>query len=144
MNASELNIMLVAPCGINCTLCISYQRDKNNCCGCNITGTNKANHCQNCKIKNCDELATSDIKFCYACNNYPCKRLKQLDKRYQLKYGVSVFENLWNIAQKGIEKFISDEHKKWQCDHCGKYVCMHRNECLTCGAKNIYFPTSNI
>lgn len=143
MKTVELTGQLIAPCGINCGLCIAYQRDKNSCCGCNITDSNKSKHCQNCSIKNCPELVISDIKFCFTCKKYPCTRLKLLDKRYRLKYGMSSNTNLQIIDKEGIDQFIASEQIKWQCVHCGKFLCMHRNVCLNCGAKNTNYPTQN-
>jgi hypothetical protein len=140
MSTIEYNEQLIATCGMNCTLCLAYQRDKNNCCGCNINKANKRKSCLKCSIKNCPELVTSDVKFCFVCKKFPCRRLKQLDKRYQLKYGMSMIANNQAIAKFGIDKFIDSEQKKWLCRECGNLLCVHRNACLHCGAKNLYLP----
>ena len=140
MTTIKLSEQLIATCGINCALCRAYQRDKNSCCGCNVPATNKANHCLNCSIKNCPELESSEMKFCFVCMKFPCRRLKQLDQRYSLKYGLSPIENLQTIAKEGINGFIATEQKKWKCHTCGKLLCMHLNTCLNCGAINKYYP----
>lgn len=123
---------LIAPCGMNCGLCLAYQRSKNTCSGCITADSNKANHCSKCRIKNCEQLKLNNIKYCFDCKKYPCFRLKSLDKRYSTKYGMSMIENLNSIKQFGIQKFIKSEKEKWTCSKCGSMLCVHRNYCLKC------------
>lgn len=123
---------LIAPCGMNCGICIAHLREKNICPGCRREDKHKPNHCVNCSIKNCIELLKSDSGFCYNCNKYPCKRLKQLDKRYRLKYKMSMIENLENIRKLGLDAFIFAERERWKCATCGESICVHRGFCLTC------------
>jgi hypothetical protein len=124
--------MNIAPCGMNCSLCLGYIRDKNRCLGCNGPDDKKPYHCSACSIKLCDR----QTGFCFSCEKYPCRRLKDLDKRYRMKYGMSMIENLCNIKNNGIDKFIEDDTLKWTCSHCGKLLCVHRDECPYCKAKN--------
>jgi len=102
-------VMLIAPCGINCSLCVAFQRGKNKCLGCNARG-NLYKHCLVCKIENCEEQTKSG--FCYSCKMFPCKRLKQLEVRYKTKYGVSVIGNLQTIEMQGVNKFKKMERVK--------------------------------
>ena len=106
---------LIAPCGMNCSLCRGYLRDKNKCPGCRNGGKeNKPKTRIQCKIKNCDQLKKNNRKYCSdKCEKFPCKRLKNLDKRYRTKYEMSMIENLNNIKQLGIRKFIKKEKKRW-------------------------------
>jgi len=60
-------------------------------------------------------------------------RLKNLDKRYTTRYGMSMLENLENIRVLGIEKFIETEQNRWKCPACGELRCVHRSSCLNCG-----------
>jgi hypothetical protein len=131
------NILHIAPCGMNCSLCLAFQREKNICAGCNATAGHKANHCATCSIKNCEEMPGRG--FCYSCTEFPCKRLKQLDKRYRTRYGMSMIANLTMIKTNGIEAFINLEINKWTCK-CGSLLCVHRPICLKCGTKNEGFP----
>ncbi|MBN2747249.1 MAG: hypothetical protein JXR34_11035 [Bacteroidales bacterium] len=74
------------------------------------------------------------MKFCSdECEKYPCKRLKNLDKRYRTKYGMSMLDNLENIKSLGIEKFVELEQERWRCSNCGELLCVHRTSCLKCG-----------
>jgi catechol 2,3-dioxygenase-like lactoylglutathione lyase family enzyme len=123
---------LIAPCGMNCALCLAFLRDKNKCCGCWGDNKGKPYHCTICAIKNCDELKSAKSNFCFDCPKYPCKRLKQLDKRYREKYKMSMVANLDYIKADGIEKFVKTEIERWTCTSCGHVVCVHRGHCLNC------------
>ncbi len=125
--------ILIAPCGMNCAVCIGYLREKNTCPGCNIESKSKATYCQSCIIKNCEHIKTNASGFCYDCPTYPCKRLKQLDKRYRGKYHMSMIENLNYIKEQGLEKFLKKENQKWRCSSCNGQLSAHRNNCLECG-----------
>jgi hypothetical protein len=92
---------LIAPCGMNCGTCIAFLRDKNKCPGCRVYSADKAISIQRCIIPKCVYLDKTDSKFCYDCEKYPCKRVKQLDKRYKTKYNTSFIENLTIIKEKG-------------------------------------------
>jgi hypothetical protein len=78
----------IAPCGINCSLCLAFQREKNSCNGCNGSDTNKAKHCIVCGIRNCEEKHGETTLLCSECMKYPCRRIKDLNKRYTNKYNV--------------------------------------------------------
>lgn len=124
---------LIAPCGVNCGICIAYLREKNQCCSCMSSGTNKPAHCTKCRIKFCDEHDKSEFTYCYECHKFPCTKIKGLDKRYVEKYQLSLIENSTCISKYGFEDFIINENKKWKCKHCGKVLCVHRKACLNCG-----------
>ena len=94
-----MNEDLIAPCGMNCVLCVSYLAMKNDlkkkgfrkkyCAGCLPRGKN----CVFMK-EHCDLVGKGLVRFCYECQNFPCRRLKALNKRYQTKYHMSMIENL--------------------------------------------------
>ena len=134
------NTIQIAPCGMDCSLCIAYQRKKKNCLGCNGPDENKPKHCTICRIKRCEELLQTNSGFCYSCGRFHCKRLKEVDTRYQNNYGMSMIQNLQTIETQGIEAFIELEIKKWTCKNCGSLICVHREKCQTCGSKNDKYP----
>jgi len=125
---------LIAPCGMNCTLCIGYQRQKNPCAGCNLDDTNKPKSCIRCVIKTCEVRKQTDSGFCYECSKYPCTRLKQLDKRYRSRYRMSMLENLDFIKSQGMNAFVEQETRRWSCLDCGQLTSVHRENCQRCGA----------
>jgi hypothetical protein len=122
----------IAPCGMNCGTCIGYLRERNRCYGCRIPFDDKAKTRVRCVIKNCRLLSGVSSGFCYECKEYPCKRLKQLDKRYRTKYRTSFLENLQMIRDKGIEGFLEFESTRRTCPECGAILSVHRNNCLKC------------
>ncbi|MGE5395809.1 MAG: DUF3795 domain-containing protein [Candidatus Saccharibacteria bacterium] len=129
---SSFDQPVIAPCGINCSVCRAYLRQKNVCPGCCAENALKPGYCVHCIIKNCALLAQTTSKFCYECPKYPCLRLKQLDKRYRVKYHTSVLENLQIIKEEGLAVFMEQDKVKWTCSHCGGTVCMHSGNCMTC------------
>ena len=134
-----MNNTSIAPCGVICDLCLGFQRDKNKCVGCNDTGY-KPYHCTVCSIKLCSEKKGDENLLCYDCIKFPCRRIKDLDKRYTLKYGESPIQNLNRIKENGLPQFVDTEKEKWKCGTCGQLLCVHREVCLICGNKNEYFP----
>jgi len=126
------NKALIAPCGMNCGTCLSYLRAENRCSGCRLMADNKAKYIRKCIIRHCEMLAVAESGFCYDCDKYPCKRLRQLDKRYRAKYQTSLIENLEYIRGKGMDSFLSRESEKWHCQGCGGTICIHRGYCLHC------------
>ena len=80
--------------------------------------------------------ARGKSKYCLvSCDRFPCTRLKQLDKRYKTKYGMSMIENLRMINEFGIRHFIRNEKKKWIYPECGEMISVHKPTCLSCGYK---------
>ena len=130
---------LIAPCGMNCRLCHGYVREKNTCPGCrriDAPAGRKSDYRKRCRIKNCERIAGGRFRYCSeSCEDFPCDRLKQLDKRYRTKYGMSMLDNLRMIDESGIRQFIRNEKVKWICPVCGNLICVHRPACLTCGYK---------
>lgn len=122
----------IAPCGMNCSLCLAFQREKNHCPGCNQPDKDKHRSCQICSIKTCDEHKGRKTRFCYECDRFPCPRLKQIDKRYRTKYHMSMIDNLESIKKRGLKHFVDNENDRWHCP-CGSLVCVHRDKCQNCG-----------
>ena len=124
---------MIAPCGMNCALCIGHLREKNRCPGCNdLKRATSPTYCRQCRLRNCTEQGQAN-RFCGDCAAFPCRRLRQLDHRYRTKYGMSMLANLEAIRTLGIRKFVAREKKKWACPGCGATLCVHRKECLRCG-----------
>lgn len=124
---------LIAPCGMNCGVCMAYLRDKNKCSGCRGSTIDKPRTRLECKIKNCEHFQNVNSGFCFQCQKFPCDRLKHLDQRYRTKYGMSMIENLENIRKFGIRKFLVSEKTRWTCPECGGTICVHNRYCSSCG-----------
>lgn len=151
---------MIAPCGMDCAICSGFLREsgeKNRCPGCNGDDARKPPSCAACRIKNCPELGGKELGgrndagaeaaggeagakrhggdqvFCLTCTKYPCTRLKQLDKRYRTRYGMSMLRNLADIQELGLDEFVRRERVRWTCPECGGVICVHRSECVYCG-----------
>jgi len=134
---SLIKSKLIAPCGMNCAVCMGrLLRDKNKCPGCRENNINKSRNCVKCVIVNCGNLKKIGSKYCSEeCNYFPCKRLIDLDKRYRTKYNMSMLENLKNIKELGIRRFVKNEKDRWSCRECGGIICVHRGYCIECGQR---------
>lgn len=124
---------LIAPCGINCGVCYAFLRTKNKCDGCLVDSDRKIGHCSKCGIKNCAEHDDLEFTYCFECPKYPCKRMKNMEKRYTGTYHLSLFGNLQDIKIRGLDPFIASESKKWCCTDCGGILCVHKSACPVCG-----------
>ena len=111
---------LIAPCGMNCGICRAYLRAKNPCFGCDHIEKNTPKTRVHCQLRICKERTG---KFCYDCAQFPCDRLKHLDKRYRTRYGISEIENLIFIRENGIKIFLEQERKKWVSEK--GVLCVH-------------------
>jgi len=138
-DSRERNVMqptFIAPCGMNCRLCRATIRDKKYikaCPGCWGDDSLKSKSCVTCRIKNCEKIVNGGFEYCFSCEDYPCARLKHLDKRYRTNYGMSMIDNLEYIKSFGIGRFIESEMERWTCPECGEMICVHKPQCLTCG-----------
>jgi hypothetical protein len=134
--ATKINAIsstLIAPCGMNCRLCRAYVRDRKACPGCRSEDSRKSKSCVTCRIKNCVIIVNGEAKYCFGCKSFPCTRLNRLDQRYRTKYCMSMIDNLNSIRKLGIGHFIKNERERWTCSECGRIVCVHKPQCLSCG-----------
>jgi hypothetical protein len=133
-----MNEELVAPCGMNCAVCSGYLAFRNDvkskgirmayCAGCRA----RDKQCAFLK-KKCPLLLSGQVQYCYECQDFPCERLRHIDKRYQALFRMSMIENLEYIKQNGIEKFLEKEEERWRCPECGAVICCHNGICFSCG-----------
>jgi hypothetical protein len=133
---------LIAPCGMNCAVCSAFLARKYDlkkhgimgsyCAGCRPQGRN----CAFMK-KSCERLGNGIVEYCYECTEYPCRRLKHLDKRYRTNYHMSMIENLDSIKEQGVEQFLKREQEKWRCPECGGTISCHGGLCFKCGVEKL-------
>ena len=125
---------LIAPCGMNCAICRGRLLRKDVCPGCRGEETNKTRFCIDCAIANCERLEETGLKYCSErCASYPCRRLRDLDKRYRTRYHMSMIENLQSIKEIGIRAFVRNEKARWTCPECGGMICVDTGCCSDCG-----------
>ena len=128
---------LIAPCGMNCSVCSRYLARKHDvrrkgvrmayCAGCRP----RDRKCAFLK-KRCELLLDHRVRFCYECDSFPCRSLKRIDARYQKHYRTSFIESLAFIKQHSLAAFIERENAKWRCAECGGVLCCHNGICFKC------------
>ena len=125
---------LIAPCGMNCQICLAYF-------GYTVSGKKRKQTCTGCRQrlrpcafikKHCEELSKKRIDYCFECKDFPCDSLKKLDKRYREKYQMSMIENLEYIKEKGMASFLKQQEDRYRCPECGGMICVHDKQCYTC------------
>lgn len=127
------SVNLIAPCGMNCSICMAFLRKKNKCNGCRAINTWNPKTRVECKIKNCEILNSQGMDYCHQCIRYPCTLIKHIDKRYKTRYNMSMIENLNAIKDNGIDEFKKGENEKWKCKGCGGVINVHKGICNVCG-----------
>lgn len=125
--------VLIAPCGMNCAICTAYLRKKNRCLGCRSEAADKWISRLRCPMRSCETIKNNRSGFCYECDEYPCRSLKHIDKRYRTRYRMSMVENLEYIKEHGMDAFLEREEDKWQCPECGGVISCHNGICYSCG-----------
>ncbi len=128
---------LIAPCGMNCGACSAYLAYSRG-----IPKKRGAiTHCTGCRPREkrcaylkgyCNRILPDRLNFCYECRDFPCIRLKRIDKRYRTNYNVSLIENLRQISRKGLPAFLQAERERYQCARCGGTVSIHNGKCYDC------------
>lgn len=126
---------LVAPCGMNCNVCSNFLAYSRNlpkkvgphCIGCR-PGNKKCAYLKG----HCHKLSIHEIDFCYQCEDFPCDRLKTIDKRYRKNYNASLIENLCAIMKIGIGRFLDEQEGKYKCPKCSGIISIHNGKCYDC------------
>ena len=128
---------LIAPCGMNCTICANYLALENEVKNKDI----RMPYCTGCRPRNkkcaflkkqCSKLLNGKVTYCFECASFPCDRLKTIDNRYKSRYKMSLIENLNFIKKHGMQKFLEEQEKLWKCPNCGEMVCCHNGICFNC------------
>ncbi|MBN2088305.1 DUF3795 domain-containing protein, partial [candidate division KSB1 bacterium] len=72
---------------------------------------------------------------CYHCEEFPCKRISNLEKSYRKRYQVSLLEHSRLVQAHGLEAFFQREKLRWSCTECQGVISLHDQECSECGKK---------
>jgi hypothetical protein len=133
----KMEEQLIAPCGMNCAICAAYLARQHGVKGKGI----KMATCEGCRPKNkkcaflkksCELLMSNKVQYCYECSSFPCRRLEAIDMRYQTNFRMSMVQNLIDIRQDGVERFLTEQEIKWRCPRCGGMLCCHNGLCFKC------------
>ncbi len=128
----------IAPCGMNCGACSAYLAFSHG-----IPRKRGAiSHCSGCRARNkscaylkgaCKRLSSGRVSFCYECREFPCQRLRSIDRRYRTIYGTSLIDNLVEIRDLGMGTFLKNQTDRYLCPKCGQAaVSIHNRKCFRC------------
>lgn len=119
----KINVNLFAPCGMNCLVCYTHCASQKACPGCYQSGVGKPGHCRTCAIKDC--VHEKGLMYCYECADFPCGRIKRLERSYQTRYGVSLVENSLYVKENGLAAFEAVQKRQYTCVVCGGVISLH-------------------
>ena len=129
---------MIAPCGLDCSLCSHAHDEVNPCPGCNGPDEQKYDYCRTrCGIIRCAERRENGYRFCDECPDFPCEDVMEKENRYMSKYPrkESPLANLRMIREKGMDEFLKLERRQWTCAKCRGIICVHTGLCTGCGEK---------
>ena len=127
---------MIAPCGLDCSICKVALRKDRPCPGCNGTNENKPEFCaKECGIILCQKRRENGYRFCDECPDFPCEDVMEKENRYASKYPLyeSPIQNIRNIRKLGMDAFLTGEREHWSCRECGHTICVHTGICSGCG-----------
>ena len=127
---------MIAPCGLNCAICKRAVAETDPCPGCHGPNENKPAFCsEKCGIILCRKRIDKGYEYCDECPEYPCDDVMEKEIRYTSKYTLyeSPKENLRNIRELGMERFLEIERERWICKDCGGIISVHTGICSGCG-----------
>jgi len=142
MSTPKIAPELIAPCGMNCGVCKSYlaysrgapykKGETYHCTGC----LERNKNCSFIK-RDCEKTRKGQVRFCYECQEMPCKNLAKIDAHYSARYGMSMVENLKTIQEKGMDAFLKSQEEKYRCPSCGDLVSVHDGKCYKCSFQGV-------
>lgn len=125
----KIHSVMFAPCGMDCMVCYKHCNSPKPCAGCLAADSGKPKHCAKCGIKSC--AIDKDLTYCFLCETFPCKLIKNLERSYRTRYVESLVLNSSSVRDKGIEAFLEGERIKWTCS-CGGVISLHDAACSEC------------
>jgi len=125
----------LAPCGVYCGACPSFDKT---CLGC-ASEDKTQDRCSKwgCKIRNCC-YNLKVLDYCVSCEQFPCKifnkKLRsthQDDPRFTYRYELP--ELLNKLKTLGVKSYINFQRQRWKCDSCGGTIRFYHYKCDKCG-----------
>jgi hypothetical protein len=128
----------LAPCGVFCAACPSFNKTCNGCPSENKKQKRKSKW--NCKIRKCcyEEM---NVEYCGYCNSFPCKKINRKliesnkDEK-QFKYRHEIPETMEKLIELGVENFIKLKEKEYLCPNCKGKIHFYYYKCSRCGKQN--------
>lgn len=124
---------MFAPCGMNCKVCYRHCGHKKPCDGCLKSDDGKPEHCRKCGVKDC--ARQHGVIYCFACPEFPCKRIKSFEKSYNRRYQASLVDNSKSVREQGLERFMCAQRERYTCRKCAGIISLHDRACSECGER---------
>jgi hypothetical protein len=102
-----LDEKLIAPCGLYCGECLGFQ--DRGCGGCLSRKGFCLKYSKICNIYDCC-VTKRKQRLCNECKDFPCKKLNKFFNTAE--WHAEVVNNLKQIPEIGIEKFLNNEVKR--------------------------------
>lgn len=89
-----------------------------------------ADYQSNCEFVTCNKQHGTES--CAFCPEFPCPMLVKF-KDDEWEHHQSVLDNLHRIKEIGIDAWIGEQQKLWQCPDCGTRTQWYQEICTQCG-----------
>jgi hypothetical protein len=96
---------------MNCMVCYKYLSNQP-CAGCAALGGKPAH--RQCRIRRC--AGERGLSHCFLFGEFPCRLIKNLDKSYKTRYGVSLVEDALAAKEMGIAPFLTAQRSLFTCE----------------------------
>ena len=136
MRNDRITAAMIAPCGLDCSLCKRALAETDPCPGCSGPDEHKPAFCsEKCGIILCRKRKENGYEYCDECPDDPGGDVTEKETRYTSKYPLheSPGQNLRDIRALGMERFLEKEREQWSCRECGHIVAVHTGICSGCG-----------
>ena len=124
----------VAPCGVFCLACPSFNKS---CLGCPSENKKQSRKSKwSCKIRRCC-YGEMEIDYCGYCESFPCdiinkKLIESHEGNSRFEYRHEIPDNMKKLKQLGVEEYIKGKRKEYSCPDCGGIVYFYYNICSQC------------
>jgi hypothetical protein len=108
------------------------------CYGCKTDTVFKG--CSICPVQKCARKKLEIHQTCLDCKSYPCKlhklmniarKLLRLNKK--LPHSNILPKNVETIREKGLEYWLEEQKKIWECPDCHTAFSWYQEKCSNCG-----------
>ena len=127
----------LAPCGVFCATCPSFDKSCNGCSSENKKQKRKSKW--NCKIRKCC-YEEKNLDYCGYCSIFPCEKINNKlikshigEKRFLYRHEIP--ENMKKLKELGVDKFIKFKKKEYTCPNCKGTVHFYHYKCSVCGQR---------
>jgi hypothetical protein len=125
----------LAPCGVFCGACPSFQKS---CFGCSSANADqRRTSWMSCKIRQCCYEQRGN-QFCADCAEFPCKLIdhkliQSHPNNSKYTYRHEIPENVSKFRSLGLDNYLNYQKQKWSCPDCGGRVTFYDYQCQQCG-----------